>query len=165
MAKKKGNPKTKTEKNPRGAGAPSFKFDYVELEKLCRLHPTDDEIAAFFGCSRQTVSAHKKDPEFEEARATGEAKGKLGHRRLMQQSCEGQDAEFYHDKKGVLVLDEKGKPIVLRPGRAPDIGMQIFVAKNWLGMTDKQVSELSGDLTINIVSKIPRPEVPNASGA
>jgi hypothetical protein len=136
--------KTTKKKTYAHAGRPEFKFDYVELEKLCRLHPTDDEIAAFFGCSRSAVTVHKEDPDFAEARLKGEANGKLGHRRLMQQSCEGQDAEFYHDKHGAIVFDEKGKPIILRPGKASDTAMQIFLAKNWLGMTDRTTAEVTG---------------------
>jgi hypothetical protein len=62
----------------------------------------------------------------------------------MWAKAQGEDAQFYHDERGKLVLDEKGKPIVLRPGSAPDTGMQIFLSKNLLGYTDKQSTEITG---------------------
>jgi hypothetical protein len=41
---------------------PKAKIDLVELEKLCAMKCTDEEIAAFFGVSTKTVERRRKSP-------------------------------------------------------------------------------------------------------
>ena len=72
---------TKQDKKPSG---PKKKFfpDLVEVEKLCRLNCTDDELASFFGVCRKTVERERKsNPEFNEVIERGKNFGKLSLRR------------------------------------------------------------------------------------
>lgn len=57
------------------------KIDLVELEKLCRMQCTDEEIAAWFDISRQRfVTHHKKKPAVIEAMEMGRGKGRASLR-------------------------------------------------------------------------------------
>jgi hypothetical protein len=72
---------TKQDKRTPG---PEKKFlpDLKEVEKLCRLNCTDDELAAFFGVCRKTVERERKsNPEFNEVIERGKSFGKLSLRR------------------------------------------------------------------------------------
>ncbi len=63
---------------------PKKKFfpDMKEVEQLCRLNCTDDEIASFFGVCRKTVERERKsNPEFNEVIERGKSHGKLSLRR------------------------------------------------------------------------------------
>ena len=42
---------------------PEAKIDLVELEKLCGMQCTDEEIAAFFGVSKRTIERRRKVDE------------------------------------------------------------------------------------------------------
>ena len=64
-----------------GAGRKSVKIDLVELEKLCSLQCTDEELAAFFGVSARTIENRRKQPKFAEVMSRGKAKGKISVRR------------------------------------------------------------------------------------
>ena len=53
-----------------------------QLEALCRLNCTHEEIAAYFNVSLKTVqNRYKEDEEFRRAVDTGKAQGKLSLRR------------------------------------------------------------------------------------
>ena len=83
------------------------------VKKLGALYATYEDIAAWFNVSRQTVyTAFKKHPQLGEALEEGKGKGRIS----LRQS---------------LFKMSKAKPPVA-----------IFLAKNILGMTDKQ--EISG---------------------
>jgi hypothetical protein len=56
-------------------------IDLVELEKLCSLHCTDQELADWFGVSTRTIETRKKRREFAEAMQRGRAKGRISVRR------------------------------------------------------------------------------------
>jgi len=71
-----------------GAGRKPVEIDLVELEKLCFLHCTDDELAAFFGCSTRTIEKRRKDPAFQEAMERGKAKGRMSLRRTQLRLAE-----------------------------------------------------------------------------
>jgi hypothetical protein len=45
---------------------PEAKIDLVELEKLCGMQCTDEEIAAFFGVSTRTIERRRKVEKFRE---------------------------------------------------------------------------------------------------
>src|SRR5258706_12348477 len=57
------------------------KIDLVELEKLCSLQCTDEELAAWFGVSTRTLEKRRKQPRFAEIMARGRAKGRISVRR------------------------------------------------------------------------------------
>jgi hypothetical protein len=64
-----------------GAGRKPAKIDLVELEKLCSLQCTDEELGAFFGVSARTIENRRKQPKFAEVMSRGRAKGKISVRR------------------------------------------------------------------------------------
>lgn len=81
------------------------------------LHPTDEEIAAFFNCSTDTIGRRKKhDPDFAEAYKKGFALGKVSLRR----------AQFKN------AVENQNSTI------------QIWLGKQWLGQTDKTQHEITG---------------------
>lgn len=149
----------------RGRGQPPFKFDYVQLEEVCRLNPTDDEIALVFGCSRKTVTNHKNEPKFVEARARGEAQAKQTLRRLQWQSAQGEEPQVLTDKfnQPIVLMGKNGQQTVaMKPGREPSVTMQIWLGKNLLGQTDKQ--EITGangnEMVIKVVYEAPCQSAP-----
>jgi hypothetical protein len=72
-------------------GRPEVKFDLLQLEKLCHINATQREIAAFFGCSVDTIQARiKDDPKFAETMERGYCGGYSSLRRKqMEVALEG----------------------------------------------------------------------------
>lgn len=62
---------------------PEAKIDLAELEKLCQLQCTDEEIAAFFNTSTRTIERKRKNPKFAEIMERGKAKGRVSVRRAL----------------------------------------------------------------------------------
>lgn len=94
---------------PKKMGRPRKEIDASNFEKLCGLQCTLTEIAGFFECSEDTIENWCKreyNETFSEVFKKYSAGGKLTLRRNM------------------LRLSEKSA------------SMAIFLAKNWLGMTD-----------------------------
>jgi hypothetical protein len=71
------------------------------------LHPTDGEVAAWFGVSTKTIERRKSEPAFAEALERGRARGKLNLRRIQNKMAENNAA------------------------------MAIFLGKNLLGQSDQ----------------------------
>ena len=63
-------------------------IDLIELEKLCTLSCTDEEIAAWFGTSTRTIERRRKEPKFAEIMARGKAKGRISVRRMQMKLLE-----------------------------------------------------------------------------
>ena len=101
-------------KRPR-SGRKAVNIDLEQLEKLCSLQCTDDELASVLGVSVRTIERRKNQSAFAEAMARGKAKGKVSLRR------------------NLWALAAKGNPAA-----------NIFLAKNLLNMRDYFVNELSG---------------------
>lgn len=101
-------------KRPRSGRKP-VNIDLEQLEKLCSLQCTDDELASVLGVSARTIERRKSQPAFAEAMTRGKAKGKVSLRR------------------NLWALAAKGNPAA-----------NIFLAKNLLGMKDYFANELSG---------------------
>jgi hypothetical protein len=89
------------------SGRRTIKIDLAEVEKLCSLQCTDEELASFFGVSVRTIERRRKRPAFGEAMERGKAKGRLSLRR------------------NLFTLAAKGNPAA-----------NIFLAKNLLGYRD-----------------------------
>ena len=89
------------------AGRKTVNINPVELEKLCALQCTDQEIAAWCGVSLSTIERRRKQPDFQEAIERGRARGKTSLRRSL------------------WALAAKGNPAA-----------NIFLAKNLLGYKD-----------------------------
>ena len=71
-----------------GAGRKSKVIDLVELEKLCALQCTDEEIAAWFGVSTRTIESRRKQPAFAAVMHRGRAKGRISARRVQMKLME-----------------------------------------------------------------------------
>ncbi len=75
-----------------GAGRKPVKIDLVELQKLCSLQCTNEEIAAWLNCSVRTVENYSKKPEYAEVMARGRAKGRISVRRAQMKLLEAGNA-------------------------------------------------------------------------
>ena len=94
---------------------PEVKIDLVELEKLCGMQCTDEEVAAFFGVSVRTIIRRRKSTQFIEAMERARAKGRISVRRSL-----------------------------FRLAANGNIAAAIFLAKNLLGYRDVVANEHSG---------------------
>src|SRR6266567_3753562 len=72
----------------RGAGRKAIPIDLVELEKLCALQCTDEEIASWLGVSTRTIESRRKQPEFAAVMNRGRAKGRISVRRAQMKLLE-----------------------------------------------------------------------------
>ena len=70
-------------------GRPRVKIDLVELEKLCGMQCTDDEVAAFFGISTRTLTRRKQVNKYAEAIERAKAKGRVSARRNLFRLASG----------------------------------------------------------------------------
>lgn len=75
-----------------GAGRKPVHIDLVELEKLCVLHCTDEEIAGWFGVSTRTIEMRRKQSEFADVMQRGKAKGQISVRRAQMKLLEAGNA-------------------------------------------------------------------------
>lgn len=75
-----------------GAGRKPIAIDLIELEKLCCLQCTNEELAAWFGCSVRTIETYAKKPEFAQIIARGRAKGRIAVRRAQMRLLEAGNA-------------------------------------------------------------------------
>ena len=63
-------------------------IDIPELEKLCAMQCTDEEIAAWFGVTRKTIERRRKVSKFAEIMDRGKAKGRISVRRMQMKLLE-----------------------------------------------------------------------------
>ena len=98
-----------------GAGRKPVQIDLVELEKLCALQCTDEEIAHFMGVSTRTIESRRKQPQFAEVMKRGRAKGRISVRRAQMKLLEAGNSR-----------------------------MGIWLGKQLLGQRDVVTSELTG---------------------
>jgi len=106
----------------RSRGRPRLEFDLEQVERLGLLQCTDNEIAAYFGCSRDTIASRKADDaEFSDALEKGREKGKISLRRVQWQSA-----------------------------TAGNITMQIWLGKQYLRQSDKIKSTTDANLHLDL---------------
>jgi len=75
---------------------PEAKIDLGELEKLCTMQCTDEEVAAFFGVSTRTIERRRQNKQFSEIMERARAKGRVSVRRnLFRLSNAGNIAANY----------------------------------------------------------------------
>ncbi|MGA2149012.1 MAG: hypothetical protein ABSH49_29060 [Bryobacteraceae bacterium] len=72
----------------RRRGRKPVQIDLVELEKLCALHCTDQEIADWFGVSTRTIESRRKRPEFAQVMSRGRSRGRISVRRAQMKLLE-----------------------------------------------------------------------------
>jgi hypothetical protein len=94
---------------------PEAKIDLIELEKLCNMQCTDEEIAAFFGVNKRTIERRRKVAKFREIMDRAKAKGRISVRRHLFRQAAGNN-----------------------------VAAAIFLAKNLLGYRDVVNTEHTG---------------------
>lgn len=94
---------------------PIVKIDLVELEKLCNMQCTDEEIAAFFCVNKRTIERRRKVAKFREIMDRAKAKGRISVRRHLFRQAAGNN-----------------------------VAAAIFLAKNLLGYRDVVNTEHTG---------------------
>ena len=94
---------------------PKTKIDLAELEKLCGMQCTDEEVAAFFGVSTRTIVRRRLTPKFRDIMDQARAKGRISVRRSL-----------------------------FRLAANNNIAAAIFLSKNLLGYRDVVANEHSG---------------------
>lgn len=94
---------------------PKAKIDLVELEKLCAMQCTDEEIGAFFGVSTRTIERRRRVQRFSDVMEQARSKGRVSVRR------------------NLFRLASNG-----------NVAAAIFLAKNLLGYRDVIANEHSG---------------------
>ena len=105
------------------AGVPKKNIDYDELDRLLAIGCTGEECASFFNIDYDTLNARIKDKyhqSFSEYHAYRTASYKVSLRRMQTRSAMGEK-------------NEKGKYILF-----PNVNMQIWLGKQFLGQSDKQ---------------------------
>jgi hypothetical protein len=68
------------------------RIDPVELEKLCAMQATDEEIAAWFGVSTRTIERRRKVRKFADVMDRGRARGRVSVRRMQMKLLEAGNA-------------------------------------------------------------------------
>ena len=116
-------------------------IDLEQVEKLCGLQCTDEELASFLGVGVRTIERRKSQPAFAEAMSRGKAKGRLSLRRsLWSLAAKGNPAANIFLAKNLLNYRDyftnehsgpDGGPIMIGP--APEIG----------GLNDEELKQLS----------------------
>jgi hypothetical protein len=71
-----------------GAGRKAVKIDLVELEKLCYLQCSDENIASWYGVSVRTIKYRRKETEFANAMRRGKTRGFVNIRRAQMKLLE-----------------------------------------------------------------------------
>ena len=94
------------------------RIDLAELEKLCAMQCTDEEIAAWFKVTTRTIERRRKVRKFAEIMDRGKARGKISVRRMQMKLLEegnatmgvwlgkqllGQTDHYYHDINGPMI--------------------------------------------------------------
>ena len=107
------------------------RMDIAELEKLCAMQCTDEEIAAWFGVTTRTIERRRKVRRFAEIMDRGKAKGKISVRRMQMKLLDegnatmgvwlgkqllGQTDHYYHEMNGAMVhIVAPGHPQLAAP--------------------------------------------------
>lgn len=76
----------------KGGRGKQEQIDLAELEKLCSMNCTDEELAAWFGCSSRTIERKRKGADFLAAMERGKAKGRISIRRAQMKLAEAGNA-------------------------------------------------------------------------
>lgn len=101
-------------------GRPKINIDYKQLEGFCLIQCSLAEIATFFNCSEDTIERRVKE-HF------------------------GVTFAEYFSKKRIGGLISLRRNLFKLSGK--NAAVAIFLAKNWLGMADRQEIEHSGNIS------------------
>jgi hypothetical protein len=119
---------------------PKVNIDLTELEKLCGMQCTDEEIAAFFGVSTKTIERRRKVSRFREIMDQAKAKGRISVRRsLFRQASSGNVAASIFLSKNLLGY----KDIVSNEHSGPDGNpIQLESKPDYSQLTDDEIQQL-----------------------
>lgn len=110
------------EKNMK-TGRPRKELDFQQFEKLCGIHCTLPELAAFFGVSEDTIERAVKrqyNESFAEVYAKKQGLGKVSLRRAMwQRALEGNVTLLIWLSKNVLGFSDKIEQAISGPNGGP----------------------------------------------
>jgi hypothetical protein len=107
------------------AGRPKADIDNAELEKLCAMQCTDEELAAFFGVCTRTIERLREDPARLEIMNKGYGSGRISLRRAQ--------LKYAHEGNPALLI-WLGKTI---------LGQKEIIENRLTGKDGKDLSELS----------------------
>jgi len=141
-----------------GAGRKPVNIDLTELEKLCVVQCTDEELAARFGVKVRTIERRRKEPAFAAAMDRGKAKGRISvrHQLYVQATQHGNTQALLFLAKNLLGYRDARSN---EPG-GPNAGPKL--AKKFDG-TFEDLLKLYGDL---LASEQPDDEdIPDGCGA
>jgi hypothetical protein len=119
---------------------PEMKIDLAELEKLCGMQCTDEEVAAFFGVSTRTIERRRRAKAFGEVMDRAKAKGRVSVRRsLFRLAANGNIAAAIFLAKNVLGY----RDVVSNEHAGPGGGSIHITAKPDLGqLSDEELHQL-----------------------
>ena len=112
----------------RGAGRKPINIDLLELEKLCSLQCTDDELAAWFAVSIRTIESRRKQPKFAEVMTRGRARGRISVRRAQMKMLEGGNAAIAVWLGKQLLGQRDVSPVELSGPNGQPLSMEIIDA-------------------------------------
>jgi hypothetical protein len=102
-------------------------IDLAELEKLCMMQCTNEEIGAWFGVSSKTIERRRKNQKFAEVMDRGRAKGRVSVRRMQIKLLEQGNATM-----GVWL----GKQILGQTDHFSDgMGQTIYIVTPQIGLS------------------------------
>ncbi len=109
-------------------GRPKKSIDYGQLEKLCNMLHTGEECASLLGMSYETLNNHLKDDGY------------------------GGFLEYY--KRNCGYGKSSLRRLQWKAAQSGNVTMQIWLGKNYLGQSDKQEIEHSGNMGVTLVDDI-----------
>ena len=101
-----------------GAGRKAAQIDLGELEKLCSMQCSDDELAAWFGVSVRTIQNRRRQPKFAKVMHRGKARGCLNVRRAQLRLLEADNAAMAI-WLGKIVLGQRDTMQITGPNGGP----------------------------------------------
>src|ERR1017187_3427746 len=106
-----------------GAGRKPSSIDLGELEKLCSLQCTDEDVAGVFGVKGRTIERRRqREPAFAAAMGRGRAKGRVSMRRgLHVQALKGNTAALIFLAKNVLDYRDARNAGAIPINNGPDL--------------------------------------------
>ena len=119
---------------------PEAKFDLAELEKLCGMQCTDEEIAAFFGVNKRTIVRRRNVQRFRDIMDNAKAKGRMSVRRsLFRMAAKDNVAAAIFLSKNLLgyrdVVNNEHTGLAGGP-------IQIAARPNFSQLTDEELQQL-----------------------